>query len=298
MKKAIVLITVGVLFLGGCALTSDKKSIQTMKKVDENKEVVEETVEKLTFVDAHGEEYTIEVNSDWRMHDYDNRAYTHKGDKLVYEGDENYSYKLGIDVSYFQGDIDWNAVKQDGYEFAIIRVGYRGYGEAGNICEDNMAVSNLKGAKAAGLDVGVYFFSQAISEEEAKEEAEFAFKVIEKAGFGPDDLAMPVVYDPESILNDDSRTDDVTGEQFTKNSVAFCETVEQKGYKPMVYCNMKWEAYELDLGILKDYPIWYADYERIPQTPYKYEMWQYSEKSSVSGVSGAVDTNILLIENQ
>ena len=161
---------------------------------------------------------------------------------------------------------------------------------------DDNAIENIKNAKAAGLDVGVYFFSQAINEAEAVQEAEFCFEILAQAGITePEQLEMPIVFDPESILHDDSRTDDVTGEQFTSNCIAFCEAVESEGFKSMIYANTTWEAYMLDLGKLSDYPIWYADYSDEVQSPYAYEMWQYSEKGQVNGIDGPVDLNIQYI---
>ena len=107
-------------------------------------------------------------------------------------------------------------------------------------------------------------------------------------------LDLPVVYDPESILDAEARTDDVSGEQFTKNTVAFTKAIKDAGYEPMVYSNMLWEAFELDLKELPDIPIWYADYEPLPQTPYDFTMWQYSNEGNVKGISGVVDLDIQL----
>ena len=204
-------------------------------------------------------------------------------------------HRLGIDVSFYQDNVDFEKVKNSGFDFVFIRAGFRGYG-TGSLNEDSKAVDNIKNALAAGLDVGVYFFSQAINEKEAVEEAEYVFDILEKAGVtSPEELKMPIVFDPESIMNDSARTDGVTGEQFTLNSIAFCETVKEKGYEPCVYCNMLWQAFKLDLGILKDYKIWYADYEELPQTPYDYSYWQYSDTGHVDGVKGSVDLDIEIL---
>ncbi|MBR4183238.1 MAG: glycoside hydrolase family 25 protein [Lachnospiraceae bacterium] len=204
-------------------------------------------------------------------------------------------HRLGIDVSFYQDNVDFEKVKESGIDFVFIRAGFRGYG-TGSLNEDSKAVDNIKNALSAGLDVGVYFFSQAINEKEAVEEAEYVFDILEKAGVtSPEELKMPIVFDPESIMNDSARTDGVTGEQFTLNSIAFCETVKGKGYEPCVYCNMLWQAFKLDLGILKDYKIWYADYEELPQTPYDYTYWQYSDTGHVDGVKGPVDLDIEIL---
>ena len=250
---------------------------------------VEAQPEILNFVDVFGEEYQVEINPDVEKHKYDLEKFVHEGDRLSYT-DDKYEYRLGVDVSRHQGWIDWEKVKAAGYEFAIIRVGYRGYGEEGLVCLDEQFDTNIQNAQAAGLDVGVYFFAQAINEEEAKEEAEFVLEHI--AGY---ELQLPVVYDPESILDDEARTDDVSGEQFTKNTEVFCSMIEEAGYQPMIYSNMLWEAYEFDLERLEQYPIWYADYEPLPQTPYHFDFWQYTNAGSVDGITGRTDLNIQLM---
>lgn len=244
----------------------------------------------LDFVDVHGTSYQMKVDPRVKENEYKRDTFVHNGTRLSYGGDD-YTYRLGIDVSHYQGEIDWDKVKEDGIEFVIIRIGYRGYGEEGTLKVDTNFEKNIQGARAAGLDVGVYFFSQAINEEEAVEEAEFVLGHL--ASY---DLQLPIVYDPESILHDKARTDYVSGEQFTKNTKAFCETIEDAGYDAMIYCNMLWQAYELDLKELEEYPIWYADYEAIPQTPYHFEMWQYSQTGTVNGIQGNVDMNIQMIK--
>ena len=202
--------------------------------------------------------------------------------------------KIGVDVSSKQGEIHWSDVKSAGVDFGIVRVGYRG-SNTGELIRDPNFERNWKEMKAAGMPGGISFFSQAINEEEAVEEAEFCLQQLESVGLTPDNMEMPVVYDPESILDAEARTDNVTGEQFTANSVAFCERIKEEGYETMIYANMKWEAFLLDLSKLSDYPFWYADYEEQPQTPYDFSMWQYSNTASVPGVSGECDVDVQLI---
>lgn len=244
----------------------------------------------LEFVDAFGNPYKVKINPDIARKKYRDKNFSYKEGKMIYK-DDKYSSRLGVDVSHHQGKIDWEKVKEDGYEFAIIRIGYRGYGTEGTLNLDNRFHENIKDAQRAGLDVGVYFFAQAINEEEALEEAEFVLKHLK--GY---ELELPVAYDPESILYDEARTDDVTGEQFTKNAKVFCKRIRKAGYETMIYSNMLWEAYELDLKKLSDYPIWYADYEPLPQTPYDFVMWQYTSRGTVDGIDGSVDLNIQFLE--
>ena len=190
----------------------------------------------------------------------------------------------GIDVSEFQGEeIDWKLVKESGIEFVIIRLGYRAYGETGALVMDAMYEQNIQGALDAGLDVGVYFFSQAISGAEAAEEAEFVLDKLK-----PYNISGPVIYDTEEIKWDTARTDGNT----TNFCKVFCDTVSQAGYDPMIYSNMKWMAFTLDMEELTEYDFWYADYHDIPQCPYDYKIWQYSETGAVPGINANVDLNL------
>ena len=246
----------------------------------------DEEKKTLIFRDVFGEEYQTTINPDIPSNPFSNDRFIHDGDKLRYDDDE-YDYELGIDVSHHQDSIDWKSVKDQGYDFAFLRIGYRGYGKEGSLNRDRTFEENYENAKSAGLSVGVYFFAQAISEEEAAEEAEFVLNILNGR-----DLDLPIVYDPESILDDEARTDNVSAEQYTKNTKEFCKLIKEAGYTPMVYSNMLWEAFELDLAELTDIDIWYADYEDVPQTPYKFVFWQYSNTGHVAGVKGEVDLNI------
>lgn len=203
--------------------------------------------------------------------------------------DASVKYSTGIDVSSHQGEINWEKVKNDGIDFAIIRIGYRGYGSKGNICEDEMSERNIKGADDAGLKVGVYFYSQATTPEEAAEEAEFVLKIIKKYR-----IDYPVVFDWE---NDPGiggmRTDNVGGDTLTACAVSFCEKIKDAGYIPGVYFNLNDAYVRYNLGKIKDYPFWYAQYEgTAPAFYYNYDIWQYSASGKVEGIKGNVDLNI------
>ena len=238
------------------------------------------------FVDALGEWHETTIRSDAKKHNYNWDHLINDSSGISYN-DSQYTIRKGIDVSYYQSDIDWEKVKNAGYDFAIIRIGYRGYGSSGVLKEDTAFAKHIEGAQKAGMDVGVYFFAQAINEQEALEEANFVLDSLKEY-----ELQLPVVYDPELIRNEDARTNNVSGEQFTKNTIAFCNAIKDAGFEPMIYSNMFWEAFLFDMTQLQDYPIWYADYETIPQTPYDFTMWQYSEKGIVDGIEGNVDLNI------
>ena len=243
-------------------------------------------VSPFTFVDVFGEEYETTINPAVEKNSYDPTAYTTGDGRIRYE-DDTYISDFGIDVSHHQGRIDWERAAADGVTFAFLRIGYRGYGQEGNLRPDTEFERNITGAQAAGIDVGVYLFSQAINEEEAAEEAQFVIERLQGHS-----LQLPVIYDPEHILDAPARTDDVPGEQVTKNTIVFCRMIEEAGYEAGIYSNMLFEAFEFDLAQLSDYPLWYADYEPLPQTPYHFVYWQYSNEGRVSGVDGVVDLNI------
>lgn len=195
--------------------------------------------------------------------------------------------RLGIDVSYYQEDIDWEAVAADGVEFAIIRVGYRGYG-SGAIKLDQRFEENLQEAKAAGLEVGVYFFSQAITPQEAVEEADFVLAVL--AGR---ELEYPVVFDWEWIEpGKNARTDHMTGQTMTECAAAFAQRIEAGGYEPMIYFNTDMGYLDYELAQLKEWPFWLARYSTQPDFYYDFDLWQFSHTSQVAGIEGNVDLNL------
>lgn len=196
-------------------------------------------------------------------------------------------FSTGIDVSLFQGEIDWQQVKADGVEFVFIRVGGRGTTDGG-LYTDTKAQEYYRAAKAAGLQVGAYFFSQAISEAEAREEAVFALKQVKKW-----ELDLPLVYDWE-WAEKGSRTDRMTGALLTKCTLAFCQTVEAAGIQPMIYFNESQGLDMLDLSQLQQYPFWLAMYDGAMDFPYRVDYWQYSETGKVDGIDAPVDLNIYL----
>ena len=192
---------------------------------------------------------------------------------------------MGIDVSKHNGNIDWNAVKNSGVSFVIIRCGYRG-SATGVLVEDPMFRSNIKGAKAAGLKVGVYFFCQAVNEVEAVEEASMAVSLV--SGYG---LDMPIFLDVESAQG--GRGDKISKETRTAVCKAFCATVQDSGYSAGIYANKTWLNEKINIGSLTSYKIWLAQYASAPTyTTTRYDMWQYSSKGRISGISTDVDLNI------
>ena len=228
--------------------------------------------------------YRIPVDHNLTRHGHDTSLLAWEDGRISYEGDID--TLTGIDVSYYQKDIDWQAVAADGIDFAFIRVGYRGYG-AGSLNEDECFRANLAGAIAAGISVGVYFFSQAITPEEAREEARYTLSLIQDY-----DITWPVVFDWESIKNVGARTDGLDNKILTDCALAFCETVAAAGYTPMVYFNKSFGYLRYDLHAVQQYDVWHAHHTESPDYLYDYQIWQYTSSGSVRGIDGRVDMNI------
>ena len=190
---------------------------------------------------------------------------------------------MGIDISKHNGTVDWNAVKNAGVEFVILRCGYRG-SASGVLVEDEKFRTNIKGATAAGLKVGIYFFSQAVNEMEAVEEASLTLSLIKGHK-----ISYPVYIDVEAA---NGRADGLSAAERTKVVKAFCETVRDSGYTAGVYSNKNWFAEKMDTGAFGNYRIWLAQYTESPTYTGRYEMWQYSSQGTIPGIKGDVDLNI------
>lgn len=219
----------------------------------------------------------------------------HYYDRSVTYTGTAYRVLQGIDVSTFQQDIDWQAVADSGIAFAVIRAGYRGYGKGG-IVEDDRFRQNVAGACAAGLRVGLYFFSQAVTPEEAAEEAQWLVDAARDYK-----IDMPLVFDWENIdqstvaAGDTVRTAEMTGEDVTACAVAFCETVTAAGYDAAVYGN-RWQGYyDYDFAQLKDYAFWVSAPGTADDFYYAHDFWQYSYDGTVPGVSGSVDRDLWFV---
>ena len=217
---------------------------------------------------------------------YGNMDFQYEGRYLKLRGGRSL---IGIDVSHWQNEIDWEQVRDSGVDFAMIRLGYRGY-EQGALGMDTYAIANLDGAVAAGLQVGVYFFSQALTPEEAEEEAYYVVEALEDYR---EFITMPVVFDWEHVSSANARTANMRDPDIlTDCTLAFLQTIEAAGYRPMVYFNRTQSWKYLNLEEVKDYEFWLAAYTQRMNFPYKIKMWQYTNKGSVPGVVGECDVNI------
>lgn len=219
---------------------------------------------------------------------YDPALFSLDGEFMTY-GDETAVYEIGVDVSEHKLEIDWEAVAASGVDFAILRIGGR-FMQSGGLYEDAYFRENLEGAQAAGLKVGVYFFSQAINAEEGLEEAEFVLELLDGA-----QLDYPVICDWEYLGGSTARTYGVEPADITAGIDAFCSRVEEEGYQGMLYFNAYCGYIKMDLRDLTDYDFWYAQYSTRPSYRYHFQMWQYTSTGSVPGINGNVDMNISFV---
>lgn len=192
---------------------------------------------------------------------------------------------LGIDVSKWQKEIDWDKVKNEGVDFAIIRCGYRG-SVTGSLVEDPYFEQNIKGARAAGIKVGVYFFTQAVNEVEAVEEASMVISLVRDY-----ELQYPVFIDTEGA-GGNGRADSLNVEERTAVCEAFCTTVKNAGLEAGVYASRNWYNNKLTANTLESYAIWLAEYRSVPLYQGYYQMWQYTSKGKINGINGNVDLNV------
>ena len=212
---------------------------------------------------------------------------------LFASGSGELTSKFGIDVSKYQKNIDWNAAKADGVEFAYIRIGYRGYGDAGNMVVDPYFEQNYKNARAAGIKVGVYFFSQAITELEAQQEAEFVLAALKGRA-----LDLPVMFDPEFVSGVVGRLQaaGLNRDQQTACVVSFCNTIRANGRTAGLYTNLSWSQTRIDLSRIPNDSFWYARYvsteKSKAETGRQASFWQYTSSGKINGISGNVDCDV------
>lgn len=240
---------------------------------------------------ADGSYHFIALDEQLKANKKINENYSVDENRLMHyvENGEELGVK-GIDVSRYQGEIDWEKVAEDDVTYAFIRVGIRGYTE-GEILPDEQFENNIKGADRNDIATGVYFFSQATSVEEAEEEAQFVLDAIE-----PYNITYPVVLDIEEILSSNARTAQLSAKERTDYCIAFCDMIEQAGYTPMIYGNLKTFMLMLEMDRIEKYPKWFACYDEQIYFPYEYAIWQYTDKGEVSGINGKVDMNISFYE--
>ena len=234
-------------------------------------------------------DYRIPINHNLKPNPYDKSAFSKQNGRVTYD-DGVTPVRYGIDVSYYQGKIDWTKAAADGVSFAIIRCGYRTYGN-GVLGKDECFEDNIRGALANGVEVGVYFFSQALNVTEAREELNYVLSLIR--GYN---ITLPVVFDWEQVTAYGSRTRTPNWPAVTDCIVTFCDGIAAAGYRPMTYFNPSMAYLHLDLPRLERYPKWLANYVDVTNYYYDFQMWQYGSSGHVDGINGRVDMDILFTD--
>ena len=212
-----------------------------------------------------------------------------KKNGLMKYNDDIYTSKAGIDVSTYQKEIDFDKVKKSGIDFVMIRIGYRAV-KSGKIHKDELFEEHYRGAKEAGLDIGVYFYSEAINSKEAKEEAKFVIRNLRGK-----DITYPVAFDMEDGREDD-RHESLSNKERTVIADVFCYVIQNNGYEPIIYSYPNWIYKKIDYTKLTKYNMWLAHYTDFSNYPFHYLIWQYTDKGKVDGVKGKVDRDIMFVK--
>ena len=243
---------------------------------------------KVTYRD--GSEEWVTINDKIEKNNYDFTNLVESGGKMKYMSDgKNISF-MGIDVSRYQKDIDFERVKAQGIDFVMIRVGARGY-KNGTLSMDEYFETNITKALEAGLDVGVYFYSQAINTQEAEEEANIVLGAISEKK-----ITYPIAFDMEYVENDTSRIDTLTKDEKTLITAAFVNKIKENGYRPMIYGNKEWLLKRIDITKFTNSSFWLTQDDPNPDYPYKYDIWQYSTEGELYGIDGPVDMDICFVD--
>ena len=226
-------------------------------------------------------------------YNWDNLVIHENGFRELLDDEGNRISKMGIDVSKYNKEIDWKQVKEAGIEFAIVRVGYRGVSQ-GSLEEDEWAKANIQRAAAQGIDIGVYFYTQAITEAEAIAEADFVLNKLKEYGTP---IQLPIVIDTEEYESSKkARGNLISRAQRTKCLTAFCKRVEEAGYTPMIYASTKWSIMNYDRDELAKYPFWFAFWGEKVAYRFEFAVWQYTDDGHVPGIEGHVDLDIMLCD--
>ena len=246
----------------------------------------------VTINGYNSERYYVPINDKIPECSYDwDRLDTTDPNNWIYLDENGAKASIrGIDVSKYQGTIDWKKVAEAGVDYAIIRLGYRGMNE-GTLELDPVFEKNMEGAAAAGIKTGVYFFSQAVTKKEAEEEADFVLRAISKYK-----VTYPVIFDTERVATYNARANGLSYEDRTDMCITFCDRVAAAGYTPMIYANTKYMIMGINLERLEKYDKWFAVYSDKITFPYDFQMLQYSESGSIPGIKGNVDLDISFVD--
>ena len=237
-----------------------------------------------------GKEEWVLISPYLPKHEYDFTKLVCQSDLMKYYQDGKLTSYVGVDISKYQDYVDFLKLKKAGVDFVMLRVGARGYG-SGQIVLEDYFVNNIKRATDAGLQIGVYFTSQAITEEEAVEESNIVLENIKDYK-----ITYPVAFDMSFVDNDTTRIETVSRADKTKITKAFLDTIEAAGYKPLLYGDKEWLIKEIDLSKLSAYDVWLSQMEDVPDYPYRFTMWQYANDVTIDGIAGYANMNISFID--
>ncbi|MBQ8598312.1 MAG: hypothetical protein IJ409_11045 [Lachnospiraceae bacterium] len=247
----------------------------------------------ILITDREGEEKWVEISEKLPQNEYDLTDIKIVNGKMAYYQDGEKCSTLGVDLSKSSGKVDFELLKADGIDFVMLKIGGRGY-DSGVITLDDNFPKNIAAAKEAGLEIGVYFFSQAITVEEAVEEVEF---VTENLVPYQQQITYPVVFDMEYIVNDESRIELTDTKEKTEIAKAFLSGISDAGYEPMIYGNKNWLLGEIESEVLlKEYDVWLNDQSPVPDYPYDYKMWKYSAGESINGIEGSAGYTVSFVD--
>lgn len=261
--------------------TESEEETETEKEAD-----VENDGKHTKVIHANGDEEWVEIDSDITTNDYDMTKLVYQKPMMKYYVDGKVASYFGMDISKDQGVVDFVKFKKAGGDFVMLKLGGRGY-SSGKIVIDEMFKEFAKNASDAGVKVGVYFFSQATTKEEAKEEAKTVIDTLK--GYS---IKYPVVFRMETVGGDMTRIDDLNSDDRTEIAKTFLDQIKSAGYIPMLYGDKEWLLTKYNLKDLQDYEIWYTSNEDIPDYPYKFGMWQYTNQGAIDGVSGDIKLDI------
>lgn len=279
----------GYVYISGVKPGSYYVSLKAMEGYSVPDRIKVNVKEKIEFVKLDDISYLIKTEDEINAEEEDTAKHEVDSDVTEHTGiwNDKQNAVLGIDVSKWNQAIDWEAVKEDGVRFVIIRCGYRG-SKTGALVEDPYFRRNIEGATNAGIKVGIYFFTQAINQSEAVEEASMALSLVE--GY---DLDYPIFIDTEGS---GGRADSLDVATRTAVCQAFCETIEAAGYESGVYASRNWYYDKVDDYVLSQYAIWVAEYCKEPLYVGRYDMWQYTSSGSINGIEGRVDLNLSYVD--
>ena len=266
---------------------------ENLEKMEEEKgEDLSENGTKTEVILPDGTSQWVMINAYIEKNTYDYTGLVYEEPFMRYYADGKKVSRQGIRIDDSYGVVDFEKAEDDGIDYCMIRAGKRGYA-TGVVTMDENCLQYMASAKAAGMGVGIYFYSQAANEAEAVEEANLVLQMLEQSEVKPD---YPVVFDMEPVSNDTSRTENLTKNQLTSIAKAFCDTISQGGYTPAVYGNKYWLLRKLDLTQLGSYNIWLSQEGDVPDYPYQFTMWEYDQDAEIDGITGKVPMSISFVD--